>query len=57
MAEKDDQETQRRLQRILEGAFSGSPTTLKDIPTRFGKPRAKKKPQRKRSRQRKRHAA
>jgi hypothetical protein len=27
-------ETEQRLQKILQGAFSGAPTPLKDIPTR-----------------------
>jgi hypothetical protein len=36
---KDDQETEQRLQRILQGAFSGPPTPLKDIPKRNGEHR------------------
>jgi hypothetical protein len=38
-------ETEQRLQRILQGAFSGPPTPLKDIPKRKGgrrKPKAAK---------------
>jgi len=59
----DDQynakETQQRLQKILQGAFSGSPTPLKDIPTRAGESRSlkRKKPQRRLRRQRKKRAA
>jgi hypothetical protein len=34
-----DKETQRRLNAILHGAFSGPPTPLKDIPTRHGESR------------------
>jgi hypothetical protein len=57
---KDDQhETERRLQKILQGAFSGAPTPLKDIPTRTGESRSakRKKPQRRLRRQRKKRAA
>jgi hypothetical protein len=32
-------ETEQRLQKILSGAFSGAPTSLKDIPTRHGESR------------------
>ena len=39
------EETERRLEKTLEGAFSGPPTLLKDIPTRQGKQRVKRKPQ------------
>jgi hypothetical protein len=59
----DDQysaeETEQRLQKMLQGAFSGPPTPLKDIPTRTGESRAvrKKKPQRRLRRQRKNRAA
>jgi hypothetical protein len=55
-----DQETEQRLQKILQGAFSGPPTPLKDIPTREGESRAerkKKQPQRRLRRQRKKRAA
>ncbi len=54
----DTKETEQRLQRILQGAFSGPPTPLKDIPTRNGESRKleRKKPQRRR-RQRKNRAA
>jgi hypothetical protein len=34
-----DEETARRLRRVLEGAFAGPPTPLKDVPTRSGKRR------------------
>jgi hypothetical protein len=50
--QSDDQysaeETGQRLQKILQGAFSGSPTPLKDIPKRNGKSRSlkRRKPQR-----------
>jgi hypothetical protein len=42
------EETEQRLQKILQGAFSGPPTPLKDIPTRDGESRKleRKKPQR-----------
>jgi hypothetical protein len=52
-------ETEQRLQKILQGAFSGPPTPLKDIPTRSGESRAskRKKPQRRLRRQRKKRAA
>jgi hypothetical protein len=30
------EETEQRLRKILRGAFSGAPTSLKDIPTRHG---------------------
>jgi hypothetical protein len=54
-----DKETERRLQKILQGAFSGPPTPLKDIPTRSGESRKlkRKKPQRRLRRQRKKRAA
>ena len=39
------EETERRLEKTLEGAFSSPPTLLKDIPTRQGKQRVKRKPQ------------
>jgi hypothetical protein len=52
------EEAEQRLQKILQGAFSGSPTPLKDIPTRWGKTRAQPKSQpRRRRRQRKKRAA
>ena len=55
--EKD--EAEKRLQRILSGAFAGSPTPLKEIPTRNGGTRliGKNKPQRRLVRQRKKRAA
>ncbi|TAL82062.1 MAG: hypothetical protein EPN75_03075 [Beijerinckiaceae bacterium] len=53
-------EIEQRLKKILEGAFGGAPTPLKDVPTRYGEKRkaaAKKdQPPRKR-RQRKKRAA
>jgi hypothetical protein len=51
--------TAHRLQKILQGAFSGPPTPLKDIPTRTGKSRklARKKPQRRLHRRRKNRSA
>jgi hypothetical protein len=53
-----ERETASRLESLLRGAFAGSPTPLKDIPTRWGEQRAKRKdrPRRKR-RQRKSRAA
>jgi hypothetical protein len=50
---------QQRLQKILQGAFSGPPTPLKDIPTRWGESRKlkRKKPQRRTRQKRKRSAA
>jgi hypothetical protein len=33
----------QRLDQILRGAFAGSPTPLKDIPTKSGDPRAIKR--------------
>jgi hypothetical protein len=32
-------ETEQRLQKILQGAFAGPPTPLKNVPTKAGKPR------------------
>jgi len=54
-----DDEAQQRLAKILESAFSGPPTPLKNIPTRWGKQRAERKdqPRRRRPRQRKNRAA
>jgi hypothetical protein len=51
--------TQQRLQQILQGAFAGPPTPLKDIPTQEGKKRrVGPKPQRLRLvRHRKKRAA
>jgi hypothetical protein len=37
--QRDTDETDRRLQKILQGAFAGPPTPLKDIPTATGKRR------------------
>jgi hypothetical protein len=54
------EEVEQRLKRVLQGAFSGPPTPLKDIPTRWGESRKlkSKKPQRRRlRRQRKNRAA
>jgi hypothetical protein len=59
----DDQygtkETEQRLQKILQGAFSGPPTPLKGIPKMNGESRSlkRKKPQRRLRRQRKKRAA
>jgi hypothetical protein len=36
-------DTKDRLEAILRGAFAGPPTPLKDIPTKDGEPRAKRK--------------
>lgn len=35
-------DTEQRLQKILKGAFSGPPTPLKDIPTRYGENRKRR---------------
>jgi hypothetical protein len=53
------EETAQRLQKILQGAFDGPPTPLKDIPKRNGESRSlkRKKPQRRLRRQRKNRAA
>jgi hypothetical protein len=52
------EETEQRLQKILQGAFDGPPTPLKEIPKRDGKARrVGKKPQRRLRRQRKKRAA
>lgn len=54
------EETEERLETILQGAFGGPPTPLKDIPTRDGESRKldRKKPQlRRRRSQRKNRAA
>jgi hypothetical protein len=37
-------ETGQRLQKILQGAFAGPPTPLKDIPKRNGESRATSEP-------------
>jgi hypothetical protein len=60
--EKDQysaEETEQRLQKTLQGAFSGPPTPLKDIPTRAGKSRKlrRKKSHRRPRHQRKKRAA
>ena len=56
---KQDDDTHQRLQKILQGAFAGAPTPLKDIPTRWGKERKLdvKKRQRRLARHRKKRAA
>jgi hypothetical protein len=47
-----------RLEKILQGAFSGPPTPLKDIPTRNGESRSlKRKNHQRRRRQRKKREA
>jgi hypothetical protein len=55
----DKADTEQRLIKLLQGAFSGPPTPLKDIPTRDGESRSlkRKKPQRRLRRQRKKRAA
>jgi hypothetical protein len=52
-------DTDQRLQKLLQGAFSGPPTPLKDIPTRDGESRSlkRKKSQRRLRRPRKKRAA
>jgi hypothetical protein len=54
-----DEDTQRRLEAALRGAFNGPPTSLKDIPKKSGESRSLKraKPQRFLRRQRKNRAA
>jgi hypothetical protein len=42
--EHDAEETKRRMQKVLQGAFSGPPTPLKDIPTREGESRRTRRP-------------
>jgi hypothetical protein len=37
---RSKKDTNQRLQKILQGAFSGPPTPLKDIPIRTGESRA-----------------
>jgi hypothetical protein len=58
MKDKDDDEPQYRLQKLLQGAFSGPPTPLKDIPKKSGGSRSLKraKPQWRLRRQRKKRA-
>lgn len=60
----DDQftseESEQRLHKILDGAFGGSPTPLKDIPKKSGMeraPKTKKDQPPRRRRQRKNRAA
>jgi hypothetical protein len=57
----DQKETEERLHKVLQGAFAGPPTPLKDIPKKSGvtrASRAKKDDQRPRKRrQRKKQAA
>jgi len=59
MAKNQNEDATTRLQKILQGAFNGPPTPLKDIPTRNGESRSlkRKKPQRRLRRQRKKRAA
>jgi hypothetical protein len=38
-----NEETEQRLQKVLQGAFSGPPTPLKRIPKRNGKSRLSEK--------------
>ena len=47
-------EVASRLDAILQGAFSGPPTPLKDIPTRCGEQRAERKDHGARKRRRRR---
>jgi hypothetical protein len=39
---KQSEEPEKRLEAILQGAFSGPPTPLKDVPKKNGKQRAAK---------------
>jgi hypothetical protein len=41
MAMQDQSETNQRLQKVLQGAFSGPPTPLKKIPKKNGESRGK----------------
>jgi len=43
--EYNEQKAKRRLKQAMQGAFSGPPTPLKDIPTRAGESRAARKPE------------
>jgi len=54
-----DEEATVRLQKIMQGTFSGPPTPLKNIPTRDGGSRSlkRKRSQRPLRRQRKKRAA
>jgi hypothetical protein len=59
---RQPEESEQRLQKLLQGAFSGPPTPLKNIPKRNGESRSAKQkedPQRPRRlrRQRKNRAA
>jgi hypothetical protein len=40
MQDHDQKKIEPRLQKILQGAFSGPPTPLKDIPKKSGESRA-----------------
>jgi hypothetical protein len=51
------EETARRVEAALRGAFAGSPTPLKGIPKRNGAPRAVGKSQPRLRRQRKKRPA
>jgi hypothetical protein len=58
--QSNTEKSAERLQKLLQGAFSGPPTPLKNIPKKNGESRriGKKKPQRRRlRRQRKNRAA
>jgi hypothetical protein len=52
-----DDESARRLEATLKGAFAGAPTPLKDIPTRHGESRKLEGRPRRRRRPRKGRAA
>jgi hypothetical protein len=52
-----DEETEQRLQKLLQGAFNGPPTPLKDIPKRSGESRKLNHNKPKQRRPRKRRAA
>jgi len=47
------QETKQRLQKMLQGAFAGPPTPLKDIPKRDGESRSVRQEKPRLARQRK----
>jgi hypothetical protein len=53
-------ETEQRLEKLLQGAFAGAPTPLKEIPKKSGverAPRGEKTQEPRRRRQRKNRAA
>jgi hypothetical protein len=50
-----EHDSEQRLQRLLQGAFAGPPTPLKDVPKKSGElraPKTKKKTNRRQNRKR-----